>query len=60
MDTWTGENLEAHVSMAKWQQSVWMFSAVEGTKFDLKHKTAQGQGQWHDSQGEKNKPLVST
>lgn len=38
--TWTGENMEAHVSMAKWQQSVWMCSAVKGTKFDIKHKAA--------------------
>lgn len=32
--------MEAHVSMAKWQQSVWMCSAVKGTKFDIKHKAA--------------------
>lgn len=37
--------MEAHVSMAKWQQSVWVLSAVKGTKFDIKHKAAQSQCQ---------------
>lgn len=41
LGTWTGENMEAQVGMAKWQPPVWMCSAVKGTKFDIKHCSAR-------------------